>query len=86
MGAYRGPYGGWRVERWFGKPMEGEAVDQSMQAHGGAIVNIIADIWGSMPGMGHSGAARAGMANLTQTAAFEWAHAGVRVNAVAPKS
>jgi citronellol/citronellal dehydrogenase len=34
--------------------------------------------------MGHSGAARAGMANLTATAAYEWAHAGVRVNAVAP--
>jgi citronellol/citronellal dehydrogenase len=37
-----------------------------------------------MPGMGHSGAARAGMSNLTKTAACEWAHAGVRVNAVAP--
>jgi len=37
-----------------------------------------------MPGMGHSGAARAGMTNLTMSAAFEWAHAGVRVNAVAP--
>jgi len=37
-----------------------------------------------MPGMGHSGAARAGMFNLTQTAAVEWAFAGVRVNAVAP--
>ncbi|WP_341892177.1 SDR family oxidoreductase [Variovorax sp. YR752] len=57
---------------------------QSMQAHGGAIVNMTADFRNGMPGMGHSGAARAGMANLTQTAAFEWAHAGVRVNAVAP--
>jgi len=37
-----------------------------------------------MPGMAHSGAARAGMANLTQTAAFEWAHCGVRVIAIAP--
>jgi citronellol/citronellal dehydrogenase len=37
-----------------------------------------------MPGMAHSGAARAGMSNLTMTAAFEWAHAGGRVNAVAP--
>ena len=36
---------------------------------------------GQAPRCGHSGAARAGMANLTQTAAFEWAHAGVRVNA-----
>jgi len=57
---------------------------QSMQAHGGAIVNMTADFRNGMPGMGHSGAARAGMSNLTQTAAFEWAHAGVRVNAVAP--
>lgn len=57
---------------------------QSMQAHGGAIVNIVADMWGSMPGMGHSGAARAGMVSFTETAALEWARAGVRVNAVAP--
>jgi citronellol/citronellal dehydrogenase len=57
---------------------------QSMQAHGGAIVNIVADIWGSMPGMGHSGAARAGMVSITETAAMEWARSGVRVNAVAP--
>lgn len=44
---------------------------QSMQAHGGAIVNMIADMWGGMPGMAHSGAARAGMMNLTETAALE---------------
>ncbi|HEY2189583.1 MAG TPA: SDR family oxidoreductase [Caldimonas sp.] len=49
---------------------------------GGAIVNIVADMWGGMPGMGHSGAARAGMVNFTETAALEWAP--VRVNAVAP--
>lgn len=57
---------------------------QSMQQHGGAIVNMTADFRNGMPGMAHSGAARAGMANLTQTAAYEWAHAHVRVNAVAP--
>jgi citronellol/citronellal dehydrogenase len=57
---------------------------QCMQAHGGAIVNIVADIWGSMPGMAHSGAARAGMVSFTETAALEWARSGVRVNAVAP--
>ena len=50
--------------------------------NGGVIVNVIADIWGGMPGMGHSGAARAGMLNLTETAALEWAP--IRVNAVAP--
>jgi len=55
-----------------------------MAKNGGAIVNIVADMWGSMPGMGHSGAARAGMVSLTETAATEWAGAGVRVNAVAP--
>jgi citronellol/citronellal dehydrogenase len=61
-----------------------ECYRQSMQAHGGAIVNMVADIWGSMPGMGHSGAARAGMVSFTETAALEWAASGVRVNAVAP--
>lgn len=57
---------------------------QCMHERGGAIVNIVADIWGSMPGMAHSGAARAGMVSLTETAAVEWARHGVRVNAVAP--
>ena len=61
-----------------------EAFNQSMEFHGGAIVNIIADIWGGMPTMAHSGAARAGMLSFTETAACEWACAGVRVNAVAP--
>lgn len=61
-----------------------ELFNQCMQAHGGAVVNMTADFRNGMPGMGHSGAARAGMSNLTMTAAFEWAHAGVRVNAVAP--
>lgn len=51
---------------------------------GGAIVNMIADMWGGMPAMAHSGAARAGMMNLTQTLAVEWAGSGTRVNAVAP--
>ena len=61
-----------------------EVFNQGMQQHGGAIVNMTADFRNGMPGMAHSGAARAGMANLTQTAAYEWAHAHVRVNAVAP--
>lgn len=61
-----------------------ECFNQSMQQHGGAIVNMTADFRNGMPGMAHSGAARAGMSNLTMTAAYEWAHAGVRVNAVAP--
>ena len=62
--------------------MARECYTQSMRAHGGAIVNMLADMWNGMPGMGHSGAARAGMLNFTETAACEWAP--VRVNAVAP--
>lgn len=64
--------------------MAREVFKASMEANGGAIVNVLADMWRSMPGMAHSGAARAGMLNLTETAAVEWAYAGVRVNAVAP--
>ena len=64
--------------------MARECFVRSMESHGGAIVNIIADMWTSMANMGHSGAARAGMLNLSMTAAVEWAYAGVRVNAVAP--
>ena len=61
-----------------------ECYTQWMKAHGGAIVNIVADMWMGMPAMGHSGAARAGMVNFTETAALEWSGSNVRVNAVAP--
>ncbi len=61
-----------------------EAYNRWMNANGGAIVNIIADIWNGWPEFAHSGAARGGMLTLTETAACEWSAAGVRVNAVAP--
>jgi len=64
--------------------MSKEVFEQSFAQHGGAIVNIVADCERGMPGMGHSGAARAGVVNLTKTGAVEWAASGVRVNAVAP--
>jgi len=35
--------------------MAREVFNQSMSKHGGAIVNMLADMWGGMPGMGHSG-------------------------------
>lgn len=50
----------------------------------GRIVNVIAQIARGFPGMAHTGAARAGVENLTKTLAIEWAASGVRVNAVAP--
>jgi citronellol/citronellal dehydrogenase len=56
----------------------------SMEATGGAIVNVGADFELGIPGMGHNGAARAGQTNFTYTASVEWAHAGVRVNSVIP--
>ena len=61
-----------------------ECFVQWMEHHGGNIVNMLADIWGGLPGMGHSGAARGGVLTFTETAACEWGYAGVRVNAVAP--
>jgi citronellol/citronellal dehydrogenase len=61
-----------------------EAYNHWMEANGGAIVNIIADIWHGWPDYAHSGAARGGMLTLSETAACEWASSGVRVNTVAP--
>ena len=61
-----------------------EAYLRWMEAHGGAIVNIIADIWHGWPDYAHSGAARGGMLTLSESAACEWAVSGVRVNCVAP--
>jgi len=56
----------------------------SMEKQGGAIVNMMADIWTGFPGMAHMAAARAGIGNLTITLSMEWAASDVRVNAVAP--
>ena len=61
-----------------------EVFTQSMEKHGGSIVNMAADMRNGFPNMAHTGAARAGMVNLTMTLAYEWAYAGVRVNAVSP--
>jgi len=69
-------FGGFMVMR--------EVYNRWMNQHGGAIVNMIADIWGGWFQYGHSGAARGGMWTLSETAASEWAHSGVRVNCVAP--
>jgi citronellol/citronellal dehydrogenase len=50
----------------------------------GKLVNIIAQIARGFPGMAHTGAARAGVENLTKSLAVEWAEYGVRSNAIAP--
>ena len=63
-----------------------EVYNRWMIDHGGAIVNMIADIWHGWPHFSHSAAARGGMLTLTECAATEWAESGVRVNTVAPGS
>ncbi len=61
-----------------------EVYNRWMEKNGGSIVNIIADIWGGWANYAHSGASRGGMWTLSESAASEWAPAGVRVNCVAP--
>ena len=52
---------------------------------GGAILNIAATYaWTGGPGTGHSAAAKAGVVNMTQSLAVEWAPDDIRVNAIAP--
>jgi NAD(P)-dependent dehydrogenase (short-subunit alcohol dehydrogenase family) len=50
----------------------------------GRIVNIVLSLFSGTPGMVHSGAARAGVINMTKTLAVEWGRHGITVNAIAP--
>lgn len=50
----------------------------------GKVLNIIANIYRGFPGMAHTGAARAGVSNLSKTLSVEWARYNVQVNAIAP--
>jgi citronellol/citronellal dehydrogenase len=59
------------------------AYEHAFRKHGGAVVNIVADVWMGLPGMVHTGAARAGVMNMTMTLAAEWASDNVRINSVA---
>ncbi|MEK6984963.1 MAG: SDR family oxidoreductase [Candidatus Thermoplasmatota archaeon] len=50
---------------------------------GGSVLNIVAGYaWTGAPGVAHSGAAKAGVLNLTKSLAVEWAP--LRVNAISP--
>jgi len=62
-----------------------EVANQAMiPARRGRIINVIANIYRGFPGMAHTGAARAGVENLTMTLAVEWSQFGILINAVAP--
>jgi citronellol/citronellal dehydrogenase len=65
--------------------MTREVANASMIPHKrGRVINVIANIYRGFPGMAHTGAARAGVENLTMSLAVEWAQFGILVNAVAP--
>ncbi|XP_074047522.1 peroxisomal trans-2-enoyl-CoA reductase-like isoform X2 [Macrotis lagotis] len=55
-----------------------------MKEHGGSIVNIIVLLNLGFPRAVHSGAARAGVENMTKTLAVEWACHGIRINCISP--
>jgi citronellol/citronellal dehydrogenase len=61
-----------------------EVANRWMIPNGGRIINVTANVARGFPGMAHTGAARAGVENLTMTLAVEWAAYDVTVNAVAP--
>jgi len=51
----------------------------------GSIINVGASYaWTGGPGFAHSAAAKAGVKNLTETLAVEWAPYGIRVNGLVP--
>jgi citronellol/citronellal dehydrogenase len=65
--------------------MAREVANRAMiPAQRGRIVNVIANIYRGFPGMVHTGAARAGVENMTMTLAVEWSQFGILVNAIAP--
>jgi NAD(P)-dependent dehydrogenase (short-subunit alcohol dehydrogenase family) len=70
--------GTWACSSEFGK----RAIDAGRP---GAILNIGATYgWTGGPGAVHSAAAKAGVMNMTQTLAVEWATYGIRVNCLIP--
>lgn len=60
------------------------ATKHMIPAKKGRIVNVIANVARGFPGMVHTGAARAGVENMTKTLAIEWAMHNIQCNAIAP--
>ena len=60
------------------------AIKAMIPAKRGRVVMVTAMVARGFPGMSHTGAARAGVENLTGSLAIEWAQHNLRVNCVAP--
>ena len=60
------------------------AVRAMIPARRGRVVMVTAMVVRGFPGMAHTGAARAGVENLTRSLAIEWSQHNLRVNCVAP--
>jgi len=67
--------GTWNMIQVFGNRM--------LDGGGGCVVNVIAVVGRGFPGIAHTGAARAGVLELTRSLAYEWGPK-VRLNCVAP--
>jgi citronellol/citronellal dehydrogenase len=67
--------GTWNMTQAFG--------DAMLRGAGGVICQVIVVFGRGMPGIGHSAAARAGIAELTKTLSYEWGPK-IRLNCVAP--
>ena len=62
------------------------AARHMMAGSGGTILNVVVSfVDRSSAGMVHSGAARAGVAHMTRTLAYEWAPFGITLNALGPQ-
>jgi citronellol/citronellal dehydrogenase len=57
---------------------------QPVEGGGGKVVSITLSPHNGMPGMVHSGAARAAVENMMKTLSIEWSRFGIRCVAVAP--
>jgi citronellol/citronellal dehydrogenase len=60
------------------------ATRSMIPAGGGKVISITLSPHNGMPGMVHSGAARAAVENMMRTLSVEWARFGIKCNSIAP--